>query len=138
MRGVLKEVSMFFEFSPKQQSKFEEVAAEEDADNRTKKLVGLCRTRWVARHTSLAVFRQLYSVVTTTLSAIAFEDGWNAESASKASFLLASVTSFLFIVAFVITWRLLEYCQVSFHFFEFNHIIVFLCLLGVRLVTDFS
>ena len=44
------------------------------------------------------VFFELYSVVTT------MQDGWNAESASKASSLLASVTNFPLIVVFVITY----------------------------------
>ena len=119
MWGVLKELSLFFDNSPKRQSQFENVASEEDTPNRRKKLVQLCRTRWVARHTSLSTFRQLYSVVVTTLDIIANEEGWNAESSSKASGFLAAVTSFPFLVAFLITWRGLEYCQVClFSFIE--------------------
>ena len=125
MWGVLKELSLFFHNSPKRQSQFENVASEEDTPNRRKKLVQLSRTRWVARHTSLSTFRQLYSVVVTTLDIIANEEGWNAESTSKASGFLAAVTSFPYLVAFLITWRVLEYCQVC--LFSFKELLKCFC-----------
>ena len=58
---------------------------------------------------------------------IATEQDWNAESASKARSFLVSVTNFQFLVSFVITWRLLEYCKVS-----------FLTLPGLNLIIHFG
>ena len=115
MWGVLLEISMFFNSSPKRQGKLENVIAgmdTADITNSTKrKLVDLCRTRWVQRHSALVTFRELYIAVVSTLEAIGQEDGWNAETTSKAASLLRSITDFGFIAAFTIVADVMSYLQ---------------------------
>jgi len=89
MWGVLLQVSLFFSGSPKRQGKFEAVVNATPADlidNSTKqKLVDLCRTRWVLRHTALITFRELFLAVCTTFEEISEDRSWNAETVSKVS-----------------------------------------------------
>ena len=70
MCTALKEVSLFFENSPKQQQKLESIINDfppETLNNTRKtKLVSLCRTRWVHRHTAMESFDDLYPAVVAT------------------------------------------------------------------------
>ena len=74
MWSTLRQVSVFFEFSPKRQQKLEttirEMPAEDVNKSRKLKLVSLCKTRWVQRHTALVTFADLHPAVVSTLSQI--------------------------------------------------------------------
>ena len=115
MWTVLKEVSFFFSSSPKRQSKLEDVIKGMPADllsNTAKtKLVDLCRTRWVARHTALVTFLELYEAVVATFEEISDNGNrsWNPDSVSKASALVRSITDFRFIVTFSVVSNVLAY-----------------------------
>lgn len=111
MCSVLLEVSMFFKYSPKRHAKLEETIKQGSETARITKLVDLCKTRWVARSTALVTFEALYGHVVATLEAICggTQGEWNADSQSSAGSLLRSITSFEFIVTFVITSRVMAH-----------------------------
>ena len=109
MWSVLREVSLFFNSSPKRQHCFEEVVCRTLPESNKKKLVDLCRTRWVARNDALSVFLKLYPAVVETLTIISSSRGWNADSASRARSFLNSITSFSFISTFIVTSMILAY-----------------------------
>ena len=116
MWTVLRQVSLFFENSPKQQQKLEDVIKETPNevlnDSARKKLVSLCRTRWVQRHCALVTFADLYSAVVDTLETISEDrQHWNADSVQMAFSLLKSITDFLFIATFTITSNIMAYIQ---------------------------
>ena len=71
MWALLKEISLFISSSLKRQDKLIEVIKSHESNEvKVKKLVDLCRTRWVARHTALVTFQALYSAVVDTLGQI--------------------------------------------------------------------
>ena len=114
MWTTLKEVSLFFSNSPKRQAALEEhlIASIDQSEppKKIKKLVDLCRTRWVARHTALNTFQKLYLPVCETLKDMEEDvDGtWRAESSRTAQAHLLAISSFRFIATFIITKK---YCQ---------------------------
>ena len=63
MWSTLLEISIFFKYSPKRQGKLESVIKDGDNNPTVTKLVDLCKTRWVARSTSLVTFEALYEYV---------------------------------------------------------------------------
>lgn len=84
------------------------------------KLPGLCKTRWVERHTCYAVFHEMYEVLVTFLDAIlspqdypelASQEGnwnWDTDTRLKAQGLKASLSSFQTIATFIITKNVLD------------------------------
>ena len=76
---------------------------------RKRKLVDLCKTRWVA----LVTFSSLYPAVVSNLEAISHNDGggWNASSSTAAASLLNCVTQFKFIVAFTTVSKVMSHIQ---------------------------
>ena len=84
------------------------------------KLPGLCKTRWVERHTCFEVFLELYEPLITFLNAIlspheypqlVSSDGswnWDNETRVKAQGLKASLSSFQAISTFIITKSVLD------------------------------
>ena len=92
----------FFQVSPKRQAALGEAIQSMGLASTKKKLVELCRTRWVARQTALVTFEQLHLPVASTLEAIRDEAGWKAGS------LLAAVTNFGFLASFILTSRILS------------------------------
>jgi hypothetical protein len=86
MFETVKEVSLFFSASPKRQRKLESVIAEAFPDSRKQKLVDLCRTRWVERHTALETFAELYTVVCDCFVQMnqAGCDNWDSETLNRA------------------------------------------------------
>ena len=78
--------------------------------NATKrKLVYLCRTRWVARNNALSAFHQLYPAVVHALTAISSESGWNADSSTKTTFKKNKITQFPFIATFIVASKIMVY-----------------------------
>ena len=84
----------FFNNSPKRQF-FEHVLDKFELETKKDKIQGLCRTRWVERHTCFETFYELYVHVCCTFEAImnpaAFPDkglddcwNWDSETKSKA------------------------------------------------------
>ena len=78
MIDVLDSVFLFFNLSPKRQRLFERVLDLNKNKSKVTKLKGLCKTRWVERHTCFETFMELYSSIVITLEALldpdSFED----------------------------------------------------------------
>ena len=106
--GQLREVSLFFANSPKRQLHLESVIndtpAESINESRKKKLVSLCRTRWVQWHTALVTFADLFSAVVDTIEDTAGDHAhWNADMWGKSSSLLRVITDLSFLATFCYT-----------------------------------
>jgi len=74
--GVIDEVFLFFDLSPKRQKFLETSLAHYAPGTRHEKLKGLCKTRWVARHTCLESFLELYEYVVICLNAMSKPDDY--------------------------------------------------------------
>ena len=68
--GLINEAYLFLNNSPKRQKLFEFATKEYLPDNSHRKLPGLCKTRWVERHTCLDVFLEMYGLLVTFLDAV--------------------------------------------------------------------
>ena len=93
----------FFSNSPKRQLELEKYIKSIEGAT-AKKLVSLCKTRWVARIDAFEVFFDLFPAVIKTLEVISegSASGWNAESCRSAENLMICTTKFQFIIAFVV------------------------------------
>lgn len=60
MVDSLNQVFLFFDNSPKRQRFFEHVLKVCKSESKRVKLHGLCKTRWVERHTCYETFYELY------------------------------------------------------------------------------
>ena len=112
MMGTMVEICLFFSNSPKRQNELEKQIATVD-NTRAKKLVSLCKTRWVARIDALEVFFDLFPAVVQTLEVISSgsASGWNSESCRAAEGLLICITRYQFIISFVVTKECLQYTK---------------------------
>ena len=70
MIDVLNSVFLFFDMSPKRQKFLEKVLTTYACSSRVQKLKGLCKTRWVERHTCYEVFADLYKYIVIVFEAI--------------------------------------------------------------------
>ena len=59
---------LFFDSSPKRQRYFEHVLAHNTMETARKKLLGLCKTRWVERHTCYDTFYSMYTAIVQCLN----------------------------------------------------------------------
>ena len=59
MIDTINETFKFFHFSPKRQRFFESILDKESESHAVKKLKGMCKTRWVERHTCYETFYSL-------------------------------------------------------------------------------
>ena len=85
MMGTMVEICLFFSNSPKRQLELEKnIQSIEGATE--KKLVNLCKTRWVARIDALEVFFNLFPAVVKTFEVISEggATGWNPDSRRSA------------------------------------------------------
>lgn len=71
MMGTISEVFIFFDSSPKRQRFFETVLNKFGPEIRVKKVKGLCKTRWIERHTCFETFFELYEYVCISFESIA-------------------------------------------------------------------
>ena len=103
MIGVLEEICLFFNFSPKRQQEPEaQIKKLPIGQSSRTKLVNMCKIHWVARIEGFEVFQDLLPAVVSTLEVISTVHGWNAESSRKAASLLTSLTQFEFLMALVV------------------------------------
>ena len=109
--GTMVEICLFFSNSPKRQNELEKRIEASAASTKARKLVSLCKTRWVARVDAFEVFFELFQSVVETFEAISSEGGWNTESSRAAEGLLVSITRYHFIIAFVVTKECLQYTK---------------------------
>ena len=69
MIGLINEAYLFLNNSPKQQQLFELTLKEYLPEDSHSKLPGLCKIRWVERHTYLDLFLEMYELLVTFLDA---------------------------------------------------------------------
>ena len=68
--GLINEAYLFLNNSPKRQQLFGLTLKEYLPENSHSKLPGLCKTRWVERHTCLDLFLEMYELLVTFLDAV--------------------------------------------------------------------
>ena len=68
--GLMNEVYLFLHNRPKRQQMFQLTISYHLPDSSHSKLPGLCKTRWVERHTCYEVFLEMHVVLVTFLDAI--------------------------------------------------------------------
>ena len=112
---LINQAYLFLNNSSKRQRMFEIVLKTYMPDCSHSKLPGLCKTRWVERHTCFEVFLEMYEPLITFLDAIVSpheypelksSDGswnWDKDTKIKAQGLKASLSSFQTIAVFLIT-----------------------------------
>ena len=71
MIGVINEVFLFFGASPKRQNYFEHVLDTFECQHEKTKVKGLCKTRWIERHTCFESFYELHSYLCNCFELIA-------------------------------------------------------------------
>lgn len=100
----IKEISYFFNLSQPRQMIFEKNISNHCTDARKKKLMDVCRTRWVDRVHGMDTFEELFVPIFFTLDEMTsnLEKQCNPKTSSIASSFLLLISSFQFIVALVI------------------------------------
>jgi hypothetical protein len=115
MMGVLKELSLYFNTSPKRQAVLRKVNSDQADEDKCsqKKLVDLCKTRWLYRHRAIETFHSLYGVVVTALREISESSShcWDAENRTRSLGLLSSILSFNFRLAFTVSRQIFQYLE---------------------------
>ena len=105
--SVINEAHFFLSNSPKRQSLFDLTVVKFMPESSHRKLPGLCKTRWVERHTCFEVFLELYEPLITFLDAIISPREYT-ETRTRAQGLKASLSSFQMISVFLITKSVLD------------------------------
>ena len=104
--GVISKISLFFEHSPKRQTALEAKIKETEQPNKKKRLLDLCRTRWVYRHEALENFGQFYEVIVDLFEDIrSSPQEWNRDTVTDASTLLNAMVKFEFLMSFIVLWK---------------------------------
>ena len=75
MMGVLKQIYLFFGNSPKRQQSLELHIGQLNEETIRRKLVDLCKTRWVAHHNAFEAFNDLFETVCTQSAMGVGKDG---------------------------------------------------------------
>ena len=108
---------IFFDSSPKRQRYFEHVLSQQEPEVTRRKLLGLCKTRWVERHACFDTFKSMYAGIAECLQYILnpsldenLEDNWawDAQTKVTAKGILSTLTSFSFLMTFVCVKAVLE------------------------------
>ena len=108
MIDTINETFTFFHFSPKRQRFFESILDKEIESHAVKKLKGLCKTQWVERHTCYETFYSPYPNVCLCLQEMLHPSqenarwNWDGETLAKAQGLPSTLTTFQYIIPFVI------------------------------------
>ena len=104
--GTMVEICLFLSNSPKRQLELEKHI-------QSRKLVSMCKTRWVARIDALEVFFEIFPAVVQAFEVFSqgSSSGWNADSCRSAGSLLNCVAQFKFIMPFIVAMRSLGYIK---------------------------
>ena len=107
---AVKAISYFFNLSPKRQEHLEKVIKENFSEVTRKKLLDLCRTRWLERIDGADLFEDLFLAILMTLEVIFFnlKGKYNKDTSVKANSLLKLTFKFDFIVKLVISRHILD------------------------------
>jgi hypothetical protein len=117
MVDSLNETFKFFNYSPKRQRFFEIILTETQETSKVRKLKGLCKTRWVERHTCYESFYDLYPKVCLCLEEITNPSpdnegwGWDRETRIKAQGLLSTLKTFTHLISFIIAKNALHFIK---------------------------
>ena len=113
MMGQVRVVSQFFEAHPKRSKVLKSSIVRILPQARHRRLLNVCRTRWVARIDGLGVFIELFWPIVDTLESIKNNDdgSWSTDSIRDASSLFFATISFEFIVCLVTVSGILEYTR---------------------------
>ena len=113
LMGIIKEISYFFNLSPKREQFLKDVKKLFDLDTAKEKLIDVCLTRWVARIDGLVVFETFFTIIVYALEKMKDNANpdihFNDDTNTKASNLYKSCYNFDFVVALVITRSILLY-----------------------------
>ena len=110
MFSVATSISNFFNFSPKRQKCPEDNVAEHATDTLKKKLLPLCRTRWVERINALEVTLDLLTAVVQSFGDMIEnrDKEWNRDTVNQASSLVKNI-DFEFVINLVTVQKILAY-----------------------------
>lgn len=116
----LHSIFLFFDW-PKRAEVLQTITSKEHPKGSNRKpLTDLCKTRWAARHDSYSHFYTSYMYIVKALEVIVFgfhtkeydfesKGKWDPKAKSEARSLLAAITSFDFIVSFLILYQYLSH-----------------------------
>ena len=113
VRNMMEHVRVateFFNISPKRFELLVKTIEELLPSANHKRLINVCKTRWVARVDGLSVFIEVFPAIVRCFEIIRDNvgDKWNPESVRKAGPLYLATVSFSFIVALVVVSRCLQ------------------------------
>ncbi|XP_071835292.1 52 kDa repressor of the inhibitor of the protein kinase-like [Apostichopus japonicus] len=126
MLDAVKQVGLFFRYSPKKQTCLEASIDKINRERREssavpdqgaglinkRKVKMLCETRWVERHTALQDLDDMFEAVIDCLASISSGDGnWDTKSVTEANGLLIHLTSPKLIVAFKVNLHFSGYLK---------------------------
>ena len=108
---AIKAISYFFNLSPKRQEHLEKVIEENFPEVTRKKLLDVCRTRWLERIDGVDLFEDLFLATLMTLEEIFFnlKGKYNKATSVKANSFLKLIFIFDFFVKLVISRHNLDY-----------------------------
>ena len=121
MIDKLKAVCSFFLFSPKREGLLLSIVQKSVMHpSKRKPLIDMCRTRWAGRHIAYSHFYQSYVYIVQALEVIAhgwhreicaeeFHSCWDLSSKSTANSILTAITSFQFIISFMVVYQMLSH-----------------------------
>lgn len=104
--GSISKISSFFGY-PKRQTALENKIKETEQPNKKRRLLDVCRTRWVYRHDALENFGQFYEAIVDVFEDIktAPAQDWNSDTISSADCLQTAIMKFEFLISFVVLWK---------------------------------
>ena len=107
----VKEISYFFNFSEKRQTLLVQSIKTYCPESRKKKLIDVCRTRWLEKLEGLDVFQDLYVPIFHCLHDMALNENkiCNNDTSTKALSLSKAISDFEFIVSLVLTRAILAH-----------------------------
>ncbi|XP_035668943.1 52 kDa repressor of the inhibitor of the protein kinase-like [Branchiostoma floridae] len=116
----LQDCCRYFLHSPKRSGALEKVINHNIGDETKRKpLLDLCKTRWAERHSAYQHFYQAYVFIVETLEMIAYSRhldkygdtyaDWDTGNRSDAHQILKSITSYEFIVVFLVVYQYLSH-----------------------------
>ena len=119
---ILKAVCLYFKYSPKRQGLLEHIITKNAPGSKRKPLLNLCKTRWAERQEAYTYFNDSYLHLVTAFDEIAcrlhsdildedFRAAWDAKSKQDAVSILASITSFRFIMMFNVVYYSLAHLE---------------------------
>lgn len=107
---AIKSISYFFNLSPKRQRHLEKLIGDHFPEKKRKKLLDVCRTRWLERIDGVDLFEDLFSAIVMTLEDIcnASAKSFNKDTVSKANSLFKLIYNFDFVVKLVVCRHVLD------------------------------